>query len=325
MNQFSVARAFLLLWIALLIPGICGAEGPFKDPLIEGKLSAVYRVQTGEDKAPYFRYITRVKKEIDGEDFQVMYLREEIGVEIKAEIEAVSAVGSLRPIYAARLDKGELVYKVNFYDDHADVFIPKEKAEKSQSVVPGFFKRILGIGREEEKDDSADPVITEELGEAEKKQEFALPSEKIFTRIREYKEKEQIVPSKDTDTQRRVELPEDVYALQNIAAAFETFPFGEKKKVSFNLSYLPHPMVIWEMKLTLLEEEDVTVPAGTFRCYKLGMETHEWWSFFALRTDNTYWWMKKDPPHIFVKYTYPFADRFVELVSYTIDSGENFE
>ena len=321
MSHFSEARAFLFFWIALLIPGICSAEGPFKDPQIEGKLSAVYRVQTDEDEAPYFRYITRVKKEIDGEDFHVMYLREETG----REIEAVLSVGSLRPIYAARIDEGELIYKINYYDDHADVFIPKEKAEKSQSVVPRFFKKYLGIGKEEEEDDPGDLLTSEELEEKEKEQDVALPSEKILTRIREYKEKEQIVPLKDTDTERRIELPDDVYTLQHISAAFETFPFGEKKKVTFNLSYLPHPMVIWKMKLTFLKEEDVTVPSGTFRCYKMGMETNEWWRFFALGTDNTYWWMKKDPPHILVKYTYPFADRLVELVSYTIDEGENFE
>ena len=77
--------------------------------------------------------------------------------------------------------------------------------------------------------------------------------------------------------------------------------------------------MIFKMVVTNLGEETVTVPAGTFRCYKLAMEINEWWRFFVFGLDDNYFWVQKDPPYLFVKWTYPFAGYHKELVAYSME------
>ena len=302
--------------ILLNIAAVCHAETPFRDFQIDKPLSKVYRIQ--EDEMTYLRYVSRVRKTVRGRDLLITHRREEIG----ETIEAVSEFKGFRPIYCARLDNGELIYRVSYNDDYAEVFIPKGRAEKSQSGVPRIFKKILGIYSENDKADSDDRLSQEEIKSIKKNIGLAVPTETILKRMTEYKDKNKMIPSKEVETRRRIKLPEALYSLQDVSLVLENFPFETEKKVSFHLSYLPHPMVIWKMVIKQIGEEKISVPAGSFQCYKLKMETSEWWSFLAFGLDDVYVWVMKDYPRIYVKSTFPFAGWKRELVNYSIDTGE---
>jgi len=312
MSPSFAVKTFLILGIMLNIPGRCQAEPAFSGHHPQGEISMVYNVQVEE--ASHRRYITRIKKRVEGKDIIITHRQDETG----ETIEAVSAFKDFRPIYTARLDKDDLIYKISFDDEYADVLIPTGSAEKSQSAIPRIFKRLLGVGNEENKDIAERMFSQKELAEIKNKEGIIVPSDRILKRMAEYKRKNKMLPSKNEETIRRIKLPKDLYILQDVSLAFENFPFKSEKKVSFHLSYLPHPMVIWKMVLKKVSEEEVTVPAGRFLCHKLKMETSEWWSFLAFGLDDYFIWVMKDYPQIYVKSTFPFAGWQRELVSFTI-------
>ena len=314
----------MLIGISLIIPGMCRAQDRLENPRIEERFSAAYRMKMQKDEPPYLHYETIIKKQIDGNEVYILYAKNSKGGESEIVLEAKE----LRPVYTAQFDKGKLVCRINYLDKYADIFIPKEKAEESQALVPKVFRKWMALfdGKKDRIDrkDIEKTFTPEELAEMKSD----LPMERLLKGMFINKAARHVkgnisVPSKNRDTEKRIELPENLYSVQALGTiVLSGFPFEKKKKVTFNLSMMPHPLVIWKMTVTHLGEEDITVPAGTFRCYKLAMETNEWWRFFAFNADNTYIWVRKDPPHYYVKYTYPFAGHNVELLSYTPESQD---
>jgi hypothetical protein len=132
-----------------------------------------------------------------------------------------------------------------------------------------------------------------------------------------YQEENGILPSPGQDTQRRFLLPPGTLAVQSLPFILAGFPCGERKQVHFPLAYMPHPMVIWKMKATHAGDETVVVPAGKIPCRKIKLQTAESFSRFAFG-DKTYFWIRRDPPHVLVKHTHPFANESSELISYQI-------
>jgi len=87
----------------------------------------------------------------------------------------------------------------------------------------------------------------------------------------------------------------EVAAEPSLMNMLRTFPFGtgaERRILMATFSQYVLPMTIRQ-----LGEERVSVPAGSFECYKLEAVVR----FFGLKIVTTYW-LAKDPPHFLVRY-----------------------
>jgi len=96
------------------------------------------------------------------------------------------------------------------------------------------------------------------------------------------------------------------------------FPFGKQSEVKPRLTvpaFPGKPLWVWKMwksKVKFMGAEKVTVPAGTFDCYKLEVSASNW----AIRrvTSEYYFWYTKEPPHRFVKFQDKDGDNITELL-----------
>ena len=57
---------------------------------------------------------------------------------------------------------------------------------------------------------------------------------------------------------------------------------------------------MWKGYAKLLGEEEVTVPAGKWKCYKLEVAASS--GIIKMFTTKYYFWFAKEPPYRFVKY-----------------------
>ena len=84
------------------------------------------------------------------------------------------------------------------------------------------------------------------------------------------------------------------------------FPFGKQKEVKIRLTPPFGPgmpfwtWTMWKSYVKYLGEEKVTVPAGTFDCYKLEVMASS--RLIKRFTSKHYFWYTKEPPHWFVKF-----------------------
>jgi hypothetical protein len=96
------------------------------------------------------------------------------------------------------------------------------------------------------------------------------------------------------------------------------FPFGKAEKLEFYITPPFNPNIpswswkMWKTYAKFLGEEKVTVPAGTFDCYKLEMGA----SGGVIRrfTTEYYFWFSKEPPYRFVKYQDVEGKNITELM-----------
>ena len=96
------------------------------------------------------------------------------------------------------------------------------------------------------------------------------------------------------------------------------FPFGEKKEVKLKMTAPLFPgkkLWVWKMWKSTVKfvcEETMTVPAGTFDCYKLEVSASNW----AIKrvTSEYYFWYMKEPPHRFVKFRDKNGKNITELM-----------
>ena len=124
-----------------------------------------------------------------------------------------------------------------------------------------------------------------------------------------------LLPSEKGGTLRKIFLPRNIYAVQSLPFVLSGFPFESQDDISFYLSYMPHLMVVWNMRARNLGKEMVNVPAGPISCYKIQLETNEPFSRFAFG-DKTFFWMQTAPPHQLVKSRFPAAGETSVLVDY---------
>ena len=98
--------------------------------------------------------------------------------------------------------------------------------------------------------------------------------------------------------------------------SFSGFPFGTKADVSFK-TYMSEYGDTLTMRLRNLGRTRVTVPAGSFDCYKLELSVGGWQAMFA--RDRFYLYFDAAMPHHFVRYDEKDGDRWYsnELISYT--------
>ena len=98
----------------------------------------------------------------------------------------------------------------------------------------------------------------------------------------------------------------DGYNGRILGFSLRGFPFGKQKEVNLRITPpFSHKTPLWVWKMwesyaRFLGEERVTVPAGTFDCYKLEVAASG--GLIKWFTSEHYFWFTKEPPHQFVKY-----------------------
>lgn len=96
------------------------------------------------------------------------------------------------------------------------------------------------------------------------------------------------------------------------------FPFGKQDEIKLKLTPpFKYNLPIWAWKMwksyaKLLGVEKVTVPAGTFDCYKLEIGASG--GLVGRFTSKYYLWFTKEPPHYFVKYLREGGKSVTELM-----------
>jgi len=96
------------------------------------------------------------------------------------------------------------------------------------------------------------------------------------------------------------------------------FPFGKQQEVNLRLTPAFYPGIplwawrMWKSYARFLGEEKVTVPAGTFDCYKLEVAASG--GIIKRFTSKYYFWYTKEPPYRFVKFQDKDAENVTELM-----------
>ncbi len=103
-----------------------------------------------------------------------------------------------------------------------------------------------------------------------------------------------------------------------LAFSLRGFPFGKQDEIKLRLTPpFKYSLPIWTWKMwksyaKFLGVEKVTVPAGTFDCYKLEIGASS--GLIGRFTSKYYFWFTKDPPHYFVKYLRKGGKSVTELM-----------
>lgn len=111
---------------------------------------------------------------------------------------------------------------------------------------------------------------------------------------------------KNKRKEKNTECHSDGYDGIALPFSLRGFPFGKRNEVKLRITPPFKPGVpfwawrMWESYAKFLGEEKVTVPAGSFDCYKLEVAASG--GLIKRVTSKYYFWFKKEPPHHFVKY-----------------------
>ncbi len=117
---------------------------------------------------------------------------------------------------------------------------------------------------------------------------------------------------------KRIKHHPDGYNGMILAFSLRGFPFGRQDKVRLRVTppFKPGtPLWIWKMWKSyarFLGEERISVPAGTFDCYKL--EVRASGRLMKRFTSQYYFWFTAEPPHCFVKYQDKSGNSVTELM-----------
>ena len=117
---------------------------------------------------------------------------------------------------------------------------------------------------------------------------------------------------------RDIEYYENSYNGMILPFSLRGFPFGKEKKIKLRITppFKPGlPLWAWKMWKSYVKfrgVEKVTVPAGTFDCYKLEVAPSS--RLIRQFTSKYYFWFTKGPPHCFVKYQDKGGDSVTELM-----------
>lgn len=126
--------------------------------------------------------------------------------------------------------------------------------------------------------------------------------------------------------QKKVSLSGEYYDFHTLSFLFRAYPFGSKKKVNFRLvmgGSGGSPISTFVMYLQEIKREEVTVPAGTFDCYKLEMGVGGMAGIFAAKY-RYYFWYPVTEPRFLIKYESADGD-LVELIGEEPPSGASPE
>ncbi|MFC1716240.1 hypothetical protein ACFL6S_21385 [Candidatus Poribacteria bacterium] len=122
----------------------------------------------------------------------------------------------------------------------------------------------------------------------------------------------------DKRGEKKIEHRADSYNGMILPFSLRGFPFGKEKKVKLRLTPPFRPWMplwawkMWKSHVKVKRVEKVTVPAGTFDCYKLEVSASS--TLIRQFTTKYYFWFTKKPPHQFVKYQDKDGDSVTELM-----------
>lgn len=117
---------------------------------------------------------------------------------------------------------------------------------------------------------------------------------------------------------KKIEYGENSYNGMILIFSLRGFPFEKQEKIKLKSTppFKPwRPLWTWKMwksYVKLKEVEKVTVPAGTFECYKLEVAPSS--RLVRQFAAKYYFWFMKEPPHCFVKYQDKDGDSVSELM-----------
>lgn len=106
--------------------------------------------------------------------------------------------------------------------------------------------------------------------------------------------------------EKKIEQYPDGYNGVILVFSLRGFPFGRQEEVELRITPAFYPGIplwawkMWKSYARSLGEERVTVPAGTFDCYKLEVAASS--GIIKRFTSRYYFWYTKEPPHHFVKF-----------------------
>lgn len=110
----------------------------------------------------------------------------------------------------------------------------------------------------------------------------------------------------------------DGYNGISLVFSLRGFPFGKQEEVNLKITPAFYPGVslwawrMWKAYARFLGEEKITIPAGTFDCYKLGVAASG--GIIKRLTSKYYFWYTKKPPHRFVKFQDKDGKNMTELM-----------
>jgi hypothetical protein len=122
----------------------------------------------------------------------------------------------------------------------------------------------------------------------------------------------------DKDGEKEIEHGEKSYNGMTLIFSLRGFPFGKREKIKLRATppfkpwYPRWTWKMWKSYAKVKEVEKVTVPAGTFECYKLEVAPSS--RFVRQFTNKYHFWFTKEPPHWFVKYQDKDGDSVTELM-----------
>jgi hypothetical protein len=107
-------------------------------------------------------------------------------------------------------------------------------------------------------------------------------------------------------------VPEDRYDVHTVLQSVRGFPFKEQK-AKLTLVTPEHPKGVG-FYIKIIDNEQITTPAGSFDCYKLesGVDGLKGKIFKT----KFFFWLEKKPPYRLVKNTDSNGERTVTLVDY---------
>lgn len=130
----------------------------------------------------------------------------------------------------------------------------------------------------------------------------------------------------EREIRKKVSLSGEYYDFHTLSFLFRAYPFGSKKKVNFRLVMEGSggsPLNTFVMYLQEIKREEVTVPAGTFDCFKLEMGVGGMAGIFAAKY-RYYFWYPVAEPRFLIKYESADGD-LVELTGEEAPSGASLK
>jgi hypothetical protein len=118
----------------------------------------------------------------------------------------------------------------------------------------------------------------------------------------------------------------DGYNGISLVFSLRGFPFGKQEKVNLRITPTFYPGIplwawrMWKAHARFLGEEKITVPAGTFDCYKLEVAASG--GIIKRFTSKYYLWYTKEPPHRFVKFQDKDKENVTELMEVRSSGGK---
>ena len=117
---------------------------------------------------------------------------------------------------------------------------------------------------------------------------------------------------------KEIDREPDGYNGMSLGFCLRGFPFDSQTEVRLKLTPPFRPGIpfwawkMWKSYVKLLGEEKVTVPAGTFDCYKLEVAASG--GLIRRFTSEYYFWFTQELPHRFVKYQDDDGKAITELM-----------